>query len=48
MNFAYRILDEAGNWLVEAETQHVCTGFDEKAKRLPGELIVRTRAYLRT
>jgi len=48
LNFAYRILDAAGNLLVEAETQHVCTGLDEKAKRLPEELIARTRAYLRT
>ena len=47
LNFSYRILNAAGDVLVEAETQHVCTGMDEKAKRLPEELIARTKPYLR-
>jgi len=47
LNFTYRILDAAGDLLVEAETQHVCTGLDEKAKRLPEELISRIKPYLR-
>jgi acyl-CoA thioester hydrolase len=38
LNFAYRILNERAALLVEAETFHVCTGLDEKPKRLPEEL----------
>jgi acyl-CoA thioester hydrolase len=38
LNFAYRILNEQAALLVEAETFHVCTGLDEKPKRLPEEL----------
>ena|SRR2546423_11267086 len=38
LNFAYRILNEGAALLVEAETFHVCTGLDEKPRRLPEEL----------
>jgi len=38
LNFAYRILNAAGSVVLEAETLHVCTGLDEKPKRLPEEL----------
>src|SRR6478736_2230238 len=38
LNFGYRILNEAGALMLEAETFHVCTGLDEKPKRLPDEL----------
>jgi len=38
LNFAYRVLDDSGGLIVEAETLHVCTGLDEKPKRLPEEL----------
>ena len=46
LNFSYRILNAAGDLLVEAETQHVCTGLDEKAKRLPEDLVSALRPYL--
>ena len=38
LNFAYRILNQTGVLILEAETLHVCTGLDEKLKRLPEEL----------
>ena len=38
LNFAYRILNQTGTLILEAETFHVCTGMDEKPKRLPEEL----------
>jgi acyl-CoA thioester hydrolase len=46
LNFAYQILDEC-NLLLEAETFHVCTGFDEKPKKLPDELQSLLTPYLR-
>lgn len=45
LNFAYRILNEK-NLLLEAETFHVCTGLDEKPKRLPEELQSLLYPYL--
>lgn len=45
LNFAYRILN-GQNLLLEAETFHVCTGLDEKPKRLPEELCSLLKAYL--
>ena len=38
LNFGYRILNERGLVVLEAETHHVCTGLDEKPRRLPEEL----------
>jgi acyl-CoA thioester hydrolase len=38
LNFAYRIVNDAGALILEADTFHVCTGLDEKPKRLPEEL----------
>ena len=45
LNFAYRIFNEKN--LLEAETFHVCTGLDEKPKKLPGELQSLLKPYLR-
>jgi acyl-CoA thioester hydrolase len=45
LNFAYRILKEQ-NLLVEAETFHVCTGLDEKPKKLAQELLSLLEPYL--
>jgi acyl-CoA thioester hydrolase len=45
LNFAYRILNEQ-NTILEGETFHVCTGLDEKPKRLPDELCSLLRPYL--
>lgn len=44
VNFGHRILNQAGKLLLEAETFHVCTGLDEKPRRLPGELAEKFRA----
>jgi len=38
LNFAYRIANQAGTTILEGETFHVCTGLDEKPKRLPETL----------
>jgi acyl-CoA thioester hydrolase len=46
MNFAYRILNEGGKLLIEANTQHACASPDEKLKRLPENLIEKLRPYL--
>jgi len=46
INFAYRILNEAGKLLIEANTQHACASPDDKLKRLPEDLIEKLRPYL--
>lgn len=38
VNFGHRILNQNGKLILEAETFHVCTGIDEKPKRLPEDL----------
>ena len=38
VNFGHRIVNQNGKVILEAETFHVCTGLDEKPKRLPEEL----------
>ena len=45
LNFAYRIFKEQ-NLLLEGETFHVCTGLDEKPRRLPDELLSLLKPYL--
>ena len=47
VNFAHRIRNQEGKLILEAETLHVCTRRDEKPKRLPEELTVRLKDYLR-
>jgi len=46
VNFAHRILNQNGRLILEAETFHVCTGLDEKPKRLPEELAAKLAPYL--
>ena len=46
LNFAYRILNQDQTEILEASTFHVCTGLDEKPKRLPGELRTLLQPYL--
>jgi acyl-CoA thioester hydrolase len=46
LNFAYRILREK-TMIAQAETFHICTGLDEKPKRLPDELQTLLKSYLR-
>jgi acyl-CoA thioester hydrolase len=38
LNFGCRVLNAEGKLLVEGETWHVCTGLDDKPRRLPDEL----------
>ena len=46
VNFGHRILNQNGKLILEAETFHVCTGLDEKPKRLPEELAQKLKPYL--
>lgn len=47
INFGYRVLLEAQQRVIlEASTWHVCTGMDEKPKRLPPELSELLQPYL--
>ena len=46
VNFAHRIVNQNGRLILEAETFHVCTGLDEKPKRLPEELAMKLAPYL--
>ena len=47
LNFGCRIHNQSGALILEAETFHVCTGMDEKPKRLPDELVKLLQPYLR-
>ena len=47
LNFSHRILNQTGALILEAETFHVCTGLNEKPKRLPVELVAGMQKYLR-
>jgi acyl-CoA thioester hydrolase len=38
LDFASRIVNQSGALILEAETRHVCSGLDEKPRRLPEEL----------
>jgi acyl-CoA thioester hydrolase len=46
LNFEYRVLKEDGAVLVEAETRHVCTGLNDKPKRLPAELLELLKPFM--
>ena len=48
LNFGHRILNQNGKLILEAETFHICTGVDEKPKRLPEELAEKLKQYLKT
>lgn len=43
VNFGHRILNQNGKLILEGETFHVCTGLDEKPKRVPEELAEKFR-----
>ena len=47
LNFAHRIVNQVGEVILEAETQHVCTSLAEKPKRLPEELRALLQPYVR-
>jgi len=46
INFGHRILNQDGKTILEAETFHVCTGLDEKPKRLPEEFVEKLKALI--
>jgi acyl-CoA thioester hydrolase len=46
LRFAYRIVNQTGQPLLEAETLHACTTITDKLKRLPAELTERLLPYL--
>ncbi|HEY9508393.1 MAG TPA: thioesterase family protein [Verrucomicrobiae bacterium] len=46
LNFAYRISNQLETRILEGETQHVCTGMNEKLKRLPEQLTEKLRPWL--
>jgi len=46
LNFAHRIINQAGKPVLEAETFHVCAGVNGKPKRLPEELVEKLKPYL--
>lgn len=48
LNFGFRILKEEKNVVVAGETFHVCTGVNEKPKRLPVELAEKLSKFLTT
>ena len=48
LNFACQIFNQADKCLVEAETFHVCTGLDEKPRRIPDDLASKLAAHLRS
>ena len=43
VNFGHRILNQNEKLILEAETFHVCTGIDEKPKRLPQDLVEKLK-----
>jgi len=46
LSFGYRVVNQAGTLIVEGETCHVCTGMDERPKRLPEELKARLASHV--
>jgi acyl-CoA thioester hydrolase len=46
VNFSHWVVNQNGKLLLEAETFHVCTGLDEKPKRLPPELAAKLAAQI--
>ena len=45
VNFGHRVLNQNGKLILEGETFHVCTGRDEKPKRIPEELAEKLRPH---
>lgn len=46
LDFAYSIVNQNHQRVLEAETRHVCAGLNEKPKRLPEELAAVLRSLL--
>jgi len=47
LNFSYRVSNQNSVLILEGEIFHVCTGLNEKPKRLPDELAAQLQPYLR-
>jgi acyl-CoA thioester hydrolase len=47
MNFCYRVVNQKGTLILEAETFHVATGLDEKPRRLAEDLVARLTPFLK-
>ena len=47
LTFAYRILNQSGRLVLQAETTHVCSSIDEKPRRMPKELLPVLEPYLK-
>jgi acyl-CoA thioester hydrolase len=47
LNFAYRVLNQNNLLILEGETFHVCTGSNEKPKRIMEKLVELLTPYLR-
>jgi acyl-CoA thioester hydrolase len=46
LNFAYRLVNQMDQLILEAETWHVCTTLTEKPRRLPEELLIAAELFL--
>ena len=46
VNFSHWVVNQNGKLLLEAETFHVCTGLDEKPKRVPLDLAAKLAAQI--
>ena len=46
LNFGHRVTNQDGKLILEAETFHVCTGLNDKPKRLPEELAGKLTPFL--
>jgi len=46
VNFGHRVVNQHGKVILEAETFHVCTGFDDKPKRVPEELVAKIQPHV--
>lgn len=47
INFGFRVLNQNNVLVLEGETSHVCTGLNEKPKRVPEKLLERLQPHLR-
>ena len=48
LGFGCRILNQNDSTVVEGETKHVCTGSNEKPKRLPAELMEALQPFFKS
>jgi acyl-CoA thioester hydrolase len=46
LGFAYRILNEAQQPIIDARTLHACTTAQDRMKKLPAELVAQLSPYL--